>query len=131
MASDFGRPFSPFRTEEPEPEPPTVANLERRLSMAERAAEQARRDLATEKSRKGLAEAGGQDDDKPSSWYREAVLNERARIFAILRIRSLYANRASPNSSRWEATYPRATLSQPWKKPIEPTPRAAPRRLQT
>jgi hypothetical protein len=52
IASDFGRhdPFAPFRTTEPEPT--TVANLERRLSMAERATEQARSDLAAEKARK-------------------------------------------------------------------------------
>jgi hypothetical protein len=79
-ASDFGRldPFAAFRTTEPEPT--TVENLERRLSMAERAADQARRDLDAAKSRKGLQG----EDEKTSRWYRQAVLDERARILAIL-----------------------------------------------
>jgi hypothetical protein len=82
-ASDFGRrddPFSPFRTAEPT----TVANLEKRATMAERAAEQARRDLATEKSRKGLTAEADDKDEKIARWARQAALDERARIFAIL-----------------------------------------------
>jgi alkylhydroperoxidase/carboxymuconolactone decarboxylase family protein YurZ len=82
MGSYFESPFAAFRTEEQEP--PTVANLERRLSMAERAADQARRDLATEKSRKGLTSAADDKDEKIERWARQGALAERERILAIL-----------------------------------------------
>jgi hypothetical protein len=81
MASDFG-PFAAFKTTEPEPT--TVANLEKRAAMAERAADQARRDLAAEKARKGLAASADDKDEKIARWARQAALDERARIFAIL-----------------------------------------------
>ena len=54
--------------------------LERQLSMAERAAEQARSDLSAEQSRKGLKT----EDEKADRYYRQAVLDERERILAIL-----------------------------------------------
>jgi hypothetical protein len=83
MASDFGRrdPFAPFRIEEPT----TVDNLERRLSMAERAAEQARIDLDVVKSSRGVAASVDDKDEKISRWTRQGALDERARILAILR----------------------------------------------
>jgi hypothetical protein len=77
-------PFNPFMVEPASP-PATVANLERRLSMAERAADQARRDLAAEKARKGLqAEDDDGGDDRLARWRRQGALDERARILAIL-----------------------------------------------
>jgi hypothetical protein len=75
-------PFNPFGAQSP---PATVANLERRAAMAERAADQARRDLVAERERKGLqAEEDGREDKKDAMYRRQGALAERERIRLIL-----------------------------------------------
>ena len=75
------RPFAAFRED---PAPVTVTNLERRLSMAERAAEQARTDLDAEKTRRGMATEDDARAERIARIEREATMTERKRILAIL-----------------------------------------------
>ena len=52
--------------------------------MADRAAQQARIDLAAAKSREGLTTEADDKDEKIGRWARQATLDERARVLAIL-----------------------------------------------
>ena len=130
MASGFQRPFSAFRVEEPEP--PTVARTsEPRLSMAERAAEQARRDLAAEKTRKGLDAEGDDDkDEKIARRTREGTLAERARILSILTAPvALRQSRLAKKFALESDVPPRDAIAADGRKdPKARTPRAAPSR---